>query len=114
MTLQVDASDRAIGGVLLQEGKPVCFTSHTFNSTGRNYAQIEKECLAIVSCMDKWHYYLYGKYDTTVHSDHQPLEIIFKEASEQRPSQTAKNDAKVANISVHRPIQERERTFCSR
>ena len=74
VTLQVDASDRAIGGVLLQEGKPFCLTSHTLNSTERNYAQIERECLAIVS----WHYYLYDKYDITVHSDHQPLETIFR------------------------------------
>ena len=33
---------------------------------------------------------------------------------EKSPLQTAKNDAKVAKISVHRPIQERERTFCSK
>ena len=78
VTLQVDAFDYAIGGVLLQEGHPVCFTSHTLSNIERNYAQIEKECLAIVSCMDKWHYYLYGKHDITVHSDHQPLETIFK------------------------------------
>ena len=49
--LQVDASEDAIGGALLQNDQPVCFTSHTLNSTEKNYAQIEKECLAIVSCM---------------------------------------------------------------
>ena len=42
VTLQVDASDNAIGGVLLQEGHPVRFTSHTLTNTERNYAQIEK------------------------------------------------------------------------
>ena len=36
VTLQVDASDDAIGGVLLQNDQPVCFTSHTLNSTERN------------------------------------------------------------------------------
>ena len=29
VVLQVDASEEAIGGVLLQDGKPVCFTSHS-------------------------------------------------------------------------------------
>ena len=67
VTLQVDSSNYAIGRVLLQEGHPVCFTSHTLSNIERNYAQIEKECLAIVSCMDKWHYYLHGKHDITVH-----------------------------------------------
>ena len=33
VTLQVDASESAIGGVLLQEGHPVCFTSHTLSAT---------------------------------------------------------------------------------
>ena len=63
VVLQVDASEEAIGGVLLQEGKPV------FDSTEKNYAQIEKECLAIVTCMNKWHQYLYGKKDILVHTD---------------------------------------------
>ena len=85
MTLQVDASEDAIGGVLLQNDQPVCFTSHTLNSTEKNYAQIEKECLAIVSCMDKWHQYLYGKHDITVHTHHQPLETIFKKPLSKAP-----------------------------
>ena len=57
--LQVDASEDAIGDVLLLNDQPVCFTSHTLNNTEYYYAQIEKECLAIVSCMDNWHQYLY-------------------------------------------------------
>ena len=85
MTLQVDASEDAIGGVLLQNDQPVCFTSHTLNSTEKNYAQIEKECHAIVSCMDKWHQYLYGKHDITVHTDHQPLETISKKPRSKAP-----------------------------
>ena len=55
VTLPVDASEDAIGGVLLQNDQPVCFTWHRLNNTEKNYAQIDKECLAIVSCMDKWH-----------------------------------------------------------
>ena len=78
ITLQVDASEDAIGGVLLQNDQPVCFTSHRLNNTEKNYAQIEKECLTIVSCMDKWHQYLYGKHDIMEHADHQPLETVFK------------------------------------
>ena len=85
MALQMDASEDAIGGVLLQDDQPVCFTSHTLNSTEKNYAQIEKECLAIVSCMDKWYQYLYGKRDITVHTDHQPLETIFKKPLSNAP-----------------------------
>ena len=85
VTLQVDASEDAIGGVLLQNDQPVCFTSHTLNSTEKNYAQIEKECLAIVSCMAKWHQYLYGKHDITVHTDHYPLETIFKKPLSKAP-----------------------------
>ena len=78
VTLQVDASEDAIGGVLLLQDQPVCFTSHTMSNTEKQYAQIEKECLAIVTCMNKWHQYLYGKQHITVHTDYQPLESIFK------------------------------------
>ena len=35
--------------------------------------------------MDKWHQYLYGKHDITVHTDHQPLETIFKKPLSKAP-----------------------------
>ena len=74
----MDASEDAIGGVLLQNDQLPCYTSHRLNNTEKNYAQIEKVSLAIVSCLDKWHQYLYGKDDITVHEDHQSFETIFQ------------------------------------
>ena len=109
VTLQVDASESAIGGVLLQEGHPFCFTSHTLRATEKHYAQIEKECLAIVSCMEKWHHYLYGKQDITVHSDHQPLETIFKKPLSSK--QTSENDDEIAELSLYCSVQEGEELF---
>ena len=78
VTLQVDASDGAIGGVLMQAGNPVFFTSNTLSDTEKQYAQIENESLAIVTCMKKWHQYLFGVQNIVVQTDHQPLETIFK------------------------------------
>ena len=85
VTLQVGASENAFGGVLLQDNRPVCFTSHTLDTAERNYAQIEKECLAIVTCINKWHQYLYRKSNITVHTDHQPFETIFKKPLSKAP-----------------------------
>ncbi|XP_071118404.1 uncharacterized protein [Haliotis cracherodii] len=44
-----------------------------------NYAQIEKELLAIVFACEKFHDYILGK-DVTVETDHQPLISIYKKA----------------------------------
>ena len=41
------------------------------------WAQIEKETLAICAACEKWDLWLYGK-QITIHTDHQPLETIFK------------------------------------
>ena len=47
-------------------------------TTEQRYAQIEKETLAIVHAFHKFDQLLFGKADVVVHSDHKPLEIIFK------------------------------------
>ena len=83
--LQVDASDTGLGGALLQDGQPVAFTSSTLSATEVNYAPTEKECLAIKVACTKFCQYLYGKQDVIVHSDHQPLETIFKKPLSRAP-----------------------------
>lgn len=78
VTLQCDASETGLGAALLQNGQPVAFASRTLTQTEQRYAQIEKECLAIVFACDKFDQYLHGREYITVHSDHKPLETIFK------------------------------------
>ena len=84
--LQVDAIDYGLGVALLQPSKhhsngtpdesclqPVAYSSKSLTSTEQRYAQIEKECLAIVKAFNKFDQWLLGKSDITVHTDHQPL-----------------------------------------
>lgn len=59
--LQCDASDTGLGAALTQSRKPVAFGSRALTPTERGYAQIEKECLAIVFLMKKFHQYTYGR-----------------------------------------------------
>ena len=77
VTLQCDASQSGVGAALLQEVDPVAFTSRALTSTERNYAQIEKELLAIVHACDRFDQYVFGR-EITVETDHKPLEVILK------------------------------------
>ncbi|KAL1460246.1 hypothetical protein WDU94_012172 [Cyamophila willieti] len=76
VVIQADASKDAVGGCLLQEGRPVAFVSRCLSETECNYAMVEKELLAIVVVMTKLHDYIYGHDNVTVFSDHQPLVTI--------------------------------------
>ncbi|XP_064110243.1 uncharacterized protein LOC135218028 [Macrobrachium nipponense] len=78
VTIQCDASQYGVGAALLQNGQPVAFASRSLSEAEQRYAQIEKECLAIVFACERFHHYVYGRDKVTVHSDHQPLELIFK------------------------------------
>ena len=79
MTIQCDASNYGTGGVLLQEGKPIAFTSRALTSSEQNYAVIEKEWLAICHATEKFHHYITGK-DTHAETHHKPIEIIFQKS----------------------------------
>ena len=65
-----------MGAALLQDGQPVAFASRTLTLTERGYAQIEKECLAIVFACERFNQYLFGRESVSVQSDHKPLETI--------------------------------------
>ena len=74
-TVQVDASSRGLGAVLLQNGKPIAFASKSLSGCEQRYANIEREMLAVVFGCERFHTFVYGKH-FTVESDHKPLEMI--------------------------------------
>lgn len=59
----------------MQEGHLVVYASRALTPTECNYAQIEKELLAVVFGMERFENYAYGRH-IKVESDHKPLEII--------------------------------------
>lgn len=78
VTIQCDASESGIGAALLQDGRPVTYSSRSMTKTEQRYAQIEKEMLAIVHSCTKFEQYIYGRPDIRVETDHKPLQTIFK------------------------------------
>ena len=74
-TLQTNASKKGLGAVLLQNSKPVMFASRALTGSERNYQNLERECLATIWGMEKFHYFLYGK-EFTLETDQKPLVSI--------------------------------------
>ena len=56
----IDTSDYAIGGVLMQQGRPISFESRQLSDTKRHYSVHEKKMIAVVHCLRVWRQYLLG------------------------------------------------------
>ena len=76
-TLQTDACKKGLGAVILQNSKPVMFASWALTGAKKNYQNLERECLATIWGMEKFHYFLYGK-KFTLKTDQKPLVSIYK------------------------------------
>ena len=78
--LAVDTSAYGLGAVIshvYEDGskRPIAYASHTLSNSEKNYAQIDKEALALVFAVQKFHTYLYGRKFVLV-TDHKPLVIL--------------------------------------
>ena len=58
--VHTNASDRALGGVLVQEGHPVAFESRKLNASEERYSAHEKEMTTVIYCLKIWKHYLMG------------------------------------------------------
>ena len=81
MELSVDASPYGVGAVIMHVypnglRRPIAFASRTLNEHEKRYGQIDREALAIMFGLKRFHLYLYGRHFIIL-TDHKPLERIF-------------------------------------
>jgi hypothetical protein len=82
ITLECDASDYAVAGIISQhdtEGElhPIAFFSCSMQPAELNYDIYDKELLAIVECFRVWRAYLEGsRYTIQVYTDHNNLQYF--------------------------------------
>ena len=79
--LSVDASPYGLGAVIMHvypngNRRPIAYASRTLNEHEKRYGKIDKEALAIMFGLKRFHLYLYGRHFTIL-TDHKPLERIF-------------------------------------
>ena len=75
-TVTTDASEKAIGRVLSQEGHPVIYVSRKLSQAEQNYSNFEREALSIVFVVTRLKPFLLGR-RFTLQTDHKPLKYLF-------------------------------------
>jgi hypothetical protein len=73
IVIECNASGTGLGSVLLQENRSIAYASRALTTTEQNYAQIEKETLAIVFSCIRFSQYITAAKHISIRSDHKPL-----------------------------------------
>lgn len=84
--IQCDASPSGVGAVLCHRMadnsiKPVAFASRTLQPAEKNYSQLDKEALAVIFAVKRFHSYVWGR-PFKIYTDHKPLLALLGEAKE--------------------------------
>ncbi len=70
-----NAFDFAIGGVLVQDGKPMAFENKKLSETKRRWPTHEKEMWVVIHCLKTWGHYI-GSKDVVVWTDNVTLKYF--------------------------------------
>ena len=78
--VECDASGIGLGGVLMQEGRPIAYFSEKLGGAALNYPTYDKELFALVRCLHTWQHYLLPR-EFVIHSDHEALKYLRGQAN---------------------------------
>ena len=83
IVIHTDASPYGVGSVLSHvypdnSERPVSYASRSLGISERNYGHVEKEGLALVFAVKKFHHFVFGM-KFTIYTDHKPLLGLFGE-----------------------------------
>ena len=77
--VECDASNIGIGGVLLQDRRPIAYFSEKLSGATLNYPTYDKELYALIRVLRTWQHYLWPK-EFVIHSDHEALSYLKSQA----------------------------------
>lgn len=104
LRITADASKSGLGTVLEQchedAWKPIAYASRVMPQGEQNYAQIEKETLAIVFACERCQDHTYRR-SVTVRSDHKPLQAIFSKPLNKAPPRLQRLLLRLQHYDLH-------------
>lgn len=104
--VHMDASRFTIGGVLMQEGRPIAYESRKLTGSQLRWPTHEKELFAIVHCLKVWRHYL-GRIEMKVFTDNISLKY-FETKTQATPKELRWYDvlASMNVVLIHKPGRE--------
>eukprot|EP00253_Pinus_taeda_P030322 PITA_30322 len=102
--VKCDASGEAIGGVLIQEDKPVAYFSEKLNDSKKKYFSYDKEFYAVVQSLKKWRHYLMSK-EFILYSDNHALQYKGENANETTEDQEKQEIDRVKQLPTTKELQ---------